>query len=185
MFYFLKVNVWGPSDLKLLVDAMRAFIPNAAMVHTRSFGPASNSDSSAVATHAKDEFNNPIVLLDDEVVKLSAIVLRPSQAAVYDLTKGESSSTKSGLEEMDKHLLEHLSSTRSECRDEPSTKPGDLSVIYICELPEITGKFDPNKAAAFGLRPGPKYRELQLGNSVKSDRQNIMVPLSIVLDVNL
>ncbi|KAL5657075.1 hypothetical protein ACJX0J_030238, partial [Zea mays] len=37
-------------------------------------------------------------------------------------------------------------------------------------LPEIKGKFDPSKAAALGLRPGPKYRELQVGNSIQSDQ---------------
>ncbi|XP_027125007.2 tRNase Z TRZ3, mitochondrial [Coffea arabica] len=169
----MSVNVWGPSDLKLLVDAMRAFIPNAAMVHTRSFGPA--SDSSALVTPAKDVFSDPVVLIDDEVVKLSAIILRPSQAAEGSSTK------KPGSQEADEHLVEQLSSSISKPRAEPSTKPGDLSVIYICELPEIKGKFDPKKAAALGLRPGPKYRELQLGNSVKSDRQDIMVHPSDVL----
>lgn len=54
-------------------------------------------------------------------------------------------------------------------------KPGDISVVYACELPEIKGKFDPKKALSLGLKPGPKYRELQLGNSVMSDQLNIMV----------
>ncbi|XP_030949296.1 uncharacterized protein LOC115973189 [Quercus lobata] len=52
-------------------------------------------------------------------------------------------------------------------------KPGDMSVIYVCELPEIKEKFDLAKAMSLGLKPGPKYCELQLGNSVKSDHQNI------------
>ena len=42
-------------------------------------------------------------------------------------------------------------------------------------LPEIKGKFDPSKAAALGLRPGPKYRELQVGNSIQSDQFDEMV----------
>ena len=37
------------------------------------------------------------------------------------------------------------------------------------------GKFDPSKAAALGLRPGPKYCELQLGRSVQSDQFGEMV----------
>ena len=56
-----------------------------------------------------------------------------------------------------------------------------MSVVYVCELPEIKGKFDLEKAKALGLRPGPKYRELQLGNSVKSDHQNVMVHPSDVM----
>lgn len=72
----LKVNVWGPSDLKYLVDAMKSFIPNAAMVHTRSFGPMLSSDTASMPDSS--QFQEPIVLIDDEVVKISAILLRPS-----------------------------------------------------------------------------------------------------------
>lgn len=93
---------------------------------------------------------DPIVLIDDEVVKISAILLQPVSAS----------------ESSQKHKPDVVS------------KPGDVSVIYVCELPEIKGKFDPKKAAALGLRPGPKYRELQLGNSVKSDNQDIMVNMT-------
>lgn len=38
-----------------------------------------------------------------------------------------------------------------------------------------------SKAAALGLKPGPKYRELQLGNSVRSDQFDKMVHPSDVL----
>lgn len=139
-----KVNVWGPSDLKYLVDAMKSFIPNAAMVYTRSFGPMQDVNGTGISMSRK--FDGPFVLIDDEVVKISAIVLRPGHSEVNE--------PGMGLDE---------------------TKPANLSVIYICELPEIKGKFDPQKAASLGLRPGPKYRELQLGNPVKSDCENIMV----------
>ncbi|KAK6125013.1 hypothetical protein DH2020_041287 [Rehmannia glutinosa] len=157
----MSVNVWGPSDLKYLVDAMKSFIPNAAMVHTRSFGPAPDSNGSSSSISRK--FDDPFVLINDEVVKISAVLLRPSHVEVFEPTKEktfESSSPQSGGN---------------------ATKPGDLSVIYICELPEIKGKFDPKKAAALGLRPGPKFRELQLGKSVESDRQNVMVHPSDVM----
>lgn len=134
----ISVNVWGPSDFKYLVDAMKSFIPNAAMVHTRCFGPSSKSDCFSL-----DNPNDQLKLIDDEVVKISAILLRPKTH---------------GLKE-----------------DEFVLKSSDISVVYICELPEIRGKFDLEKARALGLRPGPKYRELQEGVSVKSDLKNIMV----------
>ncbi|KAL0354648.1 UNVERIFIED_CONTAM: tRNAse Z TRZ4, mitochondrial [Sesamum radiatum] len=157
----MSVNVWGSSDFKYLVDAMKSFIPNAAMVHTRSFGPMLGPNGSS--SNMSRKFDDPFVLIDDEVVKISAVLLRPRCIEVSDSIKGKSyelRSPESGV---------NLS------------KPGDISVTYICELPEIKGKFDPKKAAALGLRPGPKYRELQLGNSVKSDRENIMVHPSDVL----
>ncbi|KAF2301178.1 hypothetical protein GH714_020667 [Hevea brasiliensis] len=129
----MSVNVWGPSNLQYLVDAMKSFIPHAAMVHTTSFG------SDATAQFGASNFTDPINLVDNEVVKISAILLRPSYS------------------------------------EGSAGKPGDISVIYLCELPDIVGKFDPEKAKALGLKPGPKYRELQSGKSVKSDHQNIVV----------
>ncbi|KAK9066240.1 hypothetical protein SSX86_013561 [Deinandra increscens subsp. villosa] len=136
----ISVNVWGPSDFKYLVDAMKSFIPNAAMVHTRCFGPSPKSDR--VLLDNPEKVNDQIKLIDDEVVKISAILLRPET-----------------------HGL----------KDELVMKSSDISVLYICELPEIRGKFDLEKARALGLRPGPKYRELQEGRSVKSDSKDIMV----------
>ncbi|KAI3786081.1 hypothetical protein L1987_45208 [Smallanthus sonchifolius] len=136
----ISVNVWGPSDFKYLVDAMKSFIPNAAMVHTRCFGPSPKTDM--VLLDNPEKVNDQIKLINDEVVKISAILLRPE-------TRG--------------------------LKDEFAMKSSDISVVYICELPEIRGKFDPEKAQELGLRPGPKYRELQEGRSVKSDLQDIMV----------
>lgn len=128
-FFVTKVNVWGPSDLNYLVDAMKSFIPRAAMVHTRSFGPSSTPD--------------PIVLVNDEVVKISAIILEPCHS-----------------------------------EEDSGNKSGELSVVYVCELPEILGKFDLEKAKKiFGVKPGPKYSKLQSGESVKSDERDITVYL--------
>ncbi|MCD7453414.1 tRNAse Z trz4, mitochondrial [Datura stramonium] len=167
----MSVNVWGPSDLKYLVNAMKSFIPNAAMVHARSFGP--NVDSSG----ATDDLFVPI---NDEVVKISAVLLRPRYTKVSKTTKEGSSELDDPLVGVH-HSAENRSVLRMHSTAEFALKPGDLAVVYICELPEIKGKFDPKKAAALGLRPGPKYRELQLGNSVQSDHQDIMVHPSDVL----
>lgn len=141
----MSVNIWGPSDLDFLAGAMRSFIPNRAMLHTHSFGAERNAHSS----QSKDS----VIILDDEVVRISAMFVKPK----YHNGVGAGS-----LNDVD-------------------LKPGDTAIVYACELPEIKGKFDPSKAAALGLKPGPKYRELQLGNSVQSDQFNEMVHPSDVL----
>ncbi|XP_010487479.1 PREDICTED: zinc phosphodiesterase ELAC protein 2-like isoform X2 [Camelina sativa] len=141
----LSVNVWGPSDLKYLVDAMRSFIPRAAMVHTRSFGPSLNTSDSTPQIGSSKPPMDHYVLVDDEVVKISAILLEPSRL------------------------------------EESGSKTVETSVIYVCELPEINGKFDPKKAMALGLRAGPKYSYLQSGQSVKSDFKDITVHPSDVM----
>ncbi|KAL5729098.1 ribonuclease Z [Ranunculus cassubicifolius] len=180
----MSVNVWGSSDLKYLVDAMRSFIPNAAMVHTHSFGSTTNADGPNLFNGEK--FTEPIVLIDDEVVKLSAILVRPRCNV---LTNGQSSPITSSVgsdEEKDQLSAPISPHSRDPSKiDRRALKPGDISVVYICELPEIKGKFDPAKAKALGLKPGPKYRDLQLGISVMSDKQNVMINPSDVLDPSI
>lgn len=166
----MSVKVWGPSDINYLIDAMRSFIPKAAMVHTHSFG----------ASPRPTKFSEPIVLIDDEVVKVSAILLQPNTynlktPSVMDMDVGDKRN-------------QNLEPVLRQCQNnelEVCLKPGDISVVYVCELPEIKGTFDPKKAAALGLRPGPKYRELQSGNSVKSDHQDIMVHPSDVMEPSI
>ncbi|XP_031484101.1 tRNase Z TRZ3, mitochondrial-like [Nymphaea colorata] len=174
----MSVNMWGPSDLKYLVDAMRTFIPNAATVHTHSFGPAPGSISGLL--------KDPIILVNDEVVKISAIILCPALSGTNEsIDQVDNGSDVTGfdfernLDDFSKYPS--LSPPGSPKKASLATKPGDLAVVYMCELPEIKGKFDPAKAMALGLKPGPKYRELQLGNTVMSDRKNIMVRPSDVL----
>ncbi|CAL2245423.1 unnamed protein product [Prunus armeniaca] len=175
----MSVNVWGPSDLKYLIDAMRCFIPNAAMVHTQSFGP---SVGGLMASQTK--FTEPIVLVDDEVVKISAIVLQPIFSNRAQLLN-ELSITQNPTEKVFNDRVDVSKSFSPNGKNSLTGKPGDMSVIYVCELPEIKGKFDPEKAKALGLKPGSKYRELQLGNSVKSDFQNITVHPSDVMDPSI
>ncbi|CAL5443925.1 unnamed protein product [Camellia sinensis] len=159
----MSVNVWGPSDLKYLVDAMTSFVPKVSMVHTNSFGPSLGSEGVSIPDPKK--FTEPIILIDDEVVKISALLLRPisSEVTELDLEDRRNQYSEPCLPQSPKNEVKLV------------LKPGDISVIYVCELPEIKGKFDTKKAVALGLKPGPKYRELQLGNSVKSDHQNVMV----------
>ncbi|OMO52723.1 zinc phosphodiesterase ELAC protein 2-like protein [Corchorus capsularis] len=64
----VPVNIWGPSNLNLLVDAMKCFIPHDAMVHTHLIshtGPLQTDSPSADASKFKD-------------VKISAILLQPN-----------------------------------------------------------------------------------------------------------
>lgn len=162
-FFFVKVNVWGPSDLKYLVDAMKSFIPNAAMVHSKSFGP---SQSSKTTLPELDLFKAPIVLVEDDVVKISAILLWPENA-------NEDPSIQRASEEDDDEFSETLG---EKITTGSKRKLGDISVVYVCELPELKGKFRPEKAKdKYGIRPGPAYRELQLGTPVFSNKLKRMV----------
>ncbi|KAG8052714.1 hypothetical protein GUJ93_ZPchr0001g29504 [Zizania palustris] len=125
----------------------------------RSFIP----NRAMVHTHSFDgeqngsssQYKDATVIIDDEVVRISAMFVKPRY-------NNEAS---------------NLTDT--------NLKPGDTAIIYACELPELKGKFDPAKAAALGLKPGPKYRELQLGKSVQSDAFDKMVHPSDVLGLSI
>ncbi|KAL5226405.1 hypothetical protein ABZP36_014670 [Zizania latifolia] len=104
---------------------------------------------------SSSQYKDATVIIDDEVVRISAMFVKPS----YNNEASDLTDT--------------------------NLKPGDTAIIYACELPELKGKFDPAKAAALGLKPGPKYRELQLGNSVQSDAFDKMVHPSDVLGLSI
>ena len=109
------------------------------------------------------QFQEPIVLIDDEVVKISAILLRPSCLDRSPHLNEEP-------------VMQNPSERGLDVRMDPNgktgsiMKPGDMSVNCL----RLRGNLTQPKLS-LGLKPDPKYRELQLGNSVKSDRQNIMV----------
>ncbi|MCO5574136.1 hypothetical protein L7F22_027916 [Adiantum nelumboides] len=131
----MTAQIWGPGEFQNLVNAIRCFVPSAATLHTHSFGGEFDEMGDDEMVDAVAGITNPIVLLENELVKISAVVLQSKQSSDVPKWKG---------------------ATR-------------VSVIYICELTEVLGKFDPKKALARGLRPGPKYGKLQKGESVISD----------------
>lgn len=69
--------MWGPSDLEYLVDAMKCFIPNAAMIIQPIFEPMLGSIGTAMVDQSG--FTDPVIFIDDEVVQISAILLQPSK----------------------------------------------------------------------------------------------------------
>ncbi|KAL9264233.1 tRNAse Z TRZ4, mitochondrial-like protein [Drosera capensis] len=175
----LSVNIEGPSDLKYLVNAMKSFIPNAAMVHTKSFGPSTKS----IGTPPTDpqKLSEPIKLVENEVVKISAILLEPC-------CHNSESTTVCPLQAcMTKETVQFSESWGTNGKPGSMRKPSDLSVMYVYELSEIPGKFDPQKAKDLGLSPGPKYGLLQKNQSLQSDLlgpSNPVIPGPVVLIVD-
>uniref|UniRef100_A0A1U7YHM3 ribonuclease Z n=1 Tax=Nicotiana sylvestris TaxID=4096 RepID=A0A1U7YHM3_NICSY len=140
------VDIWGPPNLDLLVNAMKNFVPHATMVKAhiipRSDNVMVHGNGAALASslHAEE--------LQAEgkfkAVSISAILLTPT------------------------HLDgSHFSSN-------------DTSIVYICNLHDIRGEFDPRKAKACGLKKGRKLGQLQNGISVKSDLLDIEVCSTLI-----
>ncbi|KAJ7198699.1 hypothetical protein O6H91_Y499900 [Diphasiastrum complanatum] len=170
----MAVNIWGPSDLRYLVDAMRLFVPQASMFHIHSFGeevqPASPTTTGHVhGSEGISQFTSGKMHKEQSPTRESSI----SDASLSG-TSMDADQASDFMEPPDVKA-ESLSMKRS-CR------PGEISVVYVCELPEVKGKFDPAKAASLGLKKGPKYGRLQDGETVMSDDGKRMVHPSDVMD---
>ncbi|XP_024515118.1 tRNAse Z TRZ4, mitochondrial isoform X1 [Selaginella moellendorffii] len=111
------VNIWGPSKLQFLLNAMSTFIPNSSILHAHIFG--------------SDTMPQGGTIIDDDAVKISGTLLQPCSG--------------------------------KNCEEK------EPSVVYVCELPEVKGRFDPAKAVSLGLQPGQKYGLLQRGMTVETD----------------
>ncbi|KAI3856511.1 hypothetical protein MKX03_016368 [Papaver bracteatum] len=146
----MSVNFRGPPGLQYFIDALRCTVTKSKEVAhaNKNFRIDCLGSDRAVALLDGEKPVNPID--PDQVVNISAILLRPSNSAPMS--------------------------------DPPPAGCEDISVIYVCELPEIKGKFDPEKAKALGLKPITKYRELQLGRSVtvSDDDPSIVYPSDVM-----
>ncbi|PHT32231.1 hypothetical protein CQW23_28568 [Capsicum baccatum] len=166
----MSVNVWGSPDLYLLVDAMKSLISNGAM---GSICSVLRNGSKEVASASSRIFDRIFSSINDQVVKISVVLMPPRCLNVCGSMK-DGSSEPNTLLVSGSHLEEDQAQWMNLIA-EISLNPGELSVVYICELPEIKGKFHRDKAVALGVEPGPKYYQLQSGNSVESGHQNITV----------
>lgn len=81
------------------------------------------------------------------------------------------------------HVLKYASFTETKrprleqtaTESSPADEGRDVSVTYVCELPEVKGRFDIEKARKFFNRPGPHYGHLQAGKSVMASDGVTMV----------
>ena len=69
---------------------------------------------------------------------------------------------------LQRHLLEHPE-----------------AACYICELPDIVGKFDAARAKALGIPKGPLYGDLQRGKAVQLPGGKTVLPSEVSLRAEL
>lgn len=75
---------------------MRTFVPNASIVHTRSFGGWDGSAPCASRGFEGQSGISAQVLLEDEVVKITAVLLRPQISEINGASTSTAISAKRG-----------------------------------------------------------------------------------------
>ena len=62
----------------------------------------------------------------------------------------------------------------------PKTAPSAISMSYIFRNHPQRGRFNPKAAISLGVLPGPKFRELTLGNSVLNEEGKPVLPEQVL-----
>ena len=123
-----------------------------------------------LVVHGERIIFNPIVLEEDcatlyrdDEITVTGVRLQAEQSkgSVQSPTEGES-----GCKEPDfkRKKLVHI----------------QTSIVYLCQLADIPGKFDNKKAKALGLKPGPLYAKLVQGESVSGPNDSIIRPSDVL-----
>lgn len=133
-----------------------------------------DSAVSHVVNKAKLQFNLSVlsescaIMYKDDEIQVTGILLGT------DNNDGSSASETSSSDE------EEFECKESSAKRSKSARPSFRSVVYLCELADIPGKFDPSKAKALGLPSGPLYAKLVQGNSVKTPEGQEVKPDDVI-----
>ena len=133
----LSLNLYGPQGL-VGYDRAIAYVVNKTNLH---FNLNVLSESCAI-------------MYKDDDIQVTGVLLETD-------SNGGSSASESYSSDDEELERKEPSAKRSK-----SARPSFGSVVYLCELADIPGKFDRSKAQALGLPPGPLYAKLVQGNSV-------------------
>lgn len=179
----LAVDVCGPSDLSLLARAMRVFV-KSAFIRTTSFGAGlplrtreSPSGLGAVSIRGGGSAARA-VSSGGSPSGVGAVKTRANSPG--EAPRAEAQQLGGGSIEEESTFLVHedeLLRISAVVLSPGSTGSpgGGSSVVYVCEMAQSAGKFNPAAAVALGLRPGPKFGLLQQGKSVLLDDGITMV----------
>jgi ribonuclease Z len=118
----------------------------------------SNARHCRVRTHALSETSTSAYR--DEHVSITPFLLQPAGTAEFG----------------DQPRAAEAKRARGSPGDVP---PAAESVCYLCELSDVPGKFDPVRAAALGVRPGPDFGRLVRGETVMATQPGAAAPTEV------
>ena len=90
-------------------------------------------------------------------------------------------STGIKLEENEIHDEKNLKKKNIQISQFSKMKNENTILTYICETPNVKGKFNIKKAKELGLKPGPSFSDLKNGKSILLDDGKLISP-DMVLD---
>lgn len=198
-----QLTVHGPPGLHTLVNGFRTFVNVKDLgLKVAEFGtgssnrprknppimPAPNVTNSESAEQKTSVLPQAEIVtrsvVKNESVAITPIVLRPAGE-----TSNEESRAKRLKLEGNGDLKEDGAQTQTSVAADAQKKSSiDVDSVnyesavacYACELPDIPGKFLPQKAASFGVPRGPLYGQLARGQEVTAVNGQIVKPEDVM-----
>lgn len=176
------MTVHGPPGLHTLVNAFRTFVNVRDMgLKVMEFGGARDVPDSS-STSGGGICPRPVV--KNDAVSITPVIIRPQAAGQG--TPGEEPTAKR-QKTSENGCTSPAANTETTAAapfggemDIASTAIESAAACYICELPDIPGKFLPQKAASLGVPRGPLYGELVKGKEVTGASGKLIRPEDVM-----
>jgi ribonuclease Z len=161
----LGYDVHGPPGLKTASAAFKTF------VSFKDLGLKIREQSAVglKGTAGLAEVCGPVV--SNESVTITPVLVWSSNAATIGRESGEPASKRS---KTDGEMVTENGAAK------PAGWEGLPVSNYVCQLPDIPGKFLPQKAASLGVPRGPLYGKLQKGESVEAANGKTVHPSDVM-----
>ncbi len=147
-------DIHGPPGLKTAANAFKTFVSFKDLgLKIREIGSS------------KDDCDRGLAEICAPVITNDSVTITPvlTWATIGD---GEPAAKKQRIDEDESRVC--------------NTNHEGPVASYVCQLPDIPGKFLPQKAAALGVPRGPLYGKLQKGESVQASNGTMVQPEDVM-----
>ena len=153
------ITLGGPEHTKHLLDGMGGFMNmQEHNLHSKLF-----SDDSS-----------PVEVFKDESVTISAVTLKPGEPSnAHETDEADEAAAAAAAAAAPEPKRQRLSATNQK---------GNCAVCYIAKLPDIIGKFLPQKAAELGVPKGPLFGRLVKGEPIELPSGETIRPEQVMTD---
>jgi len=166
------MTIHGPPGLHTLVNAFRTFVNVRDMgLKVMEFG----RHEAAAGILSRPIVKNDTVTITPVIIRTAQDESGKSDANGID-ANGEQPTAK--RQKMDDSAPN--TSVPQAGMDIPSTATESAAACYVCELPDIPGKFLPHKAASLGVPRGPLYGQLARGQEVTAVNGKLVRPEDVM-----
>jgi ribonuclease Z len=169
------MTVHGPPGLHTLVNAFRTFVNVRDMgLKVMEFGRHEGAGAVGIVSR-------PVV--KNDAVSITPVIIRTAQdksRVDIDEDGGNEGVQPTAKRQKTEEGNFTQAAIYGNGMDIPSAATESAAACYVCELPDIPGKFLPHKAASLGVPRGPLYGQLVKGQEVTAVNGKLVRPEDVM-----